>query len=197
MDEIWSWIFQSYGGWQYDDSNQTNLPEAYTDLVASQSKYGLASEMLTVNRVEVTDAGGGIRRLVPVPQEQIEGVGISQFTPPLYGRPQFYRLSDGIIELIPAPPESVTGGLTIYFERAGVAFVSTDTTAQPGFASPFHRLVPIGASIAWYKNKSPKSETLKELKEDWAKGEDDLRQFYTQRWRDYRPKLNPPLVDWQ
>jgi hypothetical protein len=30
---IWAWIFQAYGGWQYDDGNQTTLPSATAALV--------------------------------------------------------------------------------------------------------------------------------------------------------------------
>lgn len=199
MSEIWSWIFQSYGGWTYDDSNHSDLPESTTDIVAGQSKYALASNMLTVNRVEVTDVGGNVLRLTSLPQEQVEGVGLADLGPLLNGggSPQYYRLTDGVIQLFPTPPENVTDGLAVYFERDSVQFASTDTTKTPGFASPFHRLVPISASIKWYKAKQPKSATLQELKEDWAKGEDDVRAYYTQRWRDYRPRLNPPRHDWR
>lgn len=197
VSEIWSWIFQSYGGWTYDDSNNTDLPESTTNLIAQQSKYALASDMLTINRIEVTDTGGTVRRLVSIPQEQIEGVGIASFSPSLYGAPQFYRVEDGIIELLPAPPSSVTDGLCVYYERDSVQFLYTDTTKTPGFASPFHRLVHIGASIKWYKAKQPKSATLGELKEDFAQGEANLREYYSQRWRDYRPRINPPQHSWR
>lgn len=197
VSQIWSWIFQSYGGWTYDDSNYTDLPESTTNLVAGQTKYALASDMLTVNRVEVTDSTGNVRKLKSIPQEQIAGVGIAQFAPPLYGFPAYYRLTDGVIEILPAPSVNVTDGLAVYFERDSVQFASTDTTRTPGFASPYHRLVSVGASIKWYKVKQPSSDTLKELKEEYALGEQDLRQYYQQRWRDYRPRLQTPGVDWQ
>lgn len=198
VSEIWSWIFQSYGGWTYDDSNQTDLPESTTNLVAGQSKYALASNMLTINRVEVTDSAGNVVRATPLPQEHVEHIGLSTFSSVLgsSASPQFYRVTDGIIELFPTPSQSVTDGLAVYFERDSVQFASTDTTKTPGFASPFHRLVPVGTSIRWYKIKQPNSATLKELKEEWAKGEEELRAYYTQRWRDYRPKLNPPAHNW-
>lgn len=199
VSSIWSIIFQSYGGWQYDDSNQSDLPESTTNLVAGQTKYALASNMLTVNRVEVTDTGGNVTRLTPLPAEQVEGVGLASI-PQLIaenGWPQFYRLTDGVIELFPAAPSAVTDGLAVYFERDSVQFASSATTTTPGFASPFHYLVPIIASIKWYKAKQPKSATLQELKDDWAKGEEDLRAYYTQRWRDYRPRLNTPWHDWR
>lgn len=197
VSELWAVIFQAYGGWTYDDKNQTDLPESTTDLVAGTTKYALASNMLTVNRVEVTDSGGNVRRLVSLPQEQIEGVGLASFQPMLQGAPQFYRLTDGVIEVLPAPKENVTDGLCVYFERDSVQFVSTDTTKTPGFASPFHRLIPIGTSIKWYKIKQPKSATLRELKEDYSDGIEQLREYYEQRWRDYRPRLTSPQVDWR
>jgi hypothetical protein len=155
--------------------------------------------MLTINRVEVTDPGGNVRRLSPLPQEQVEGVGLASLPALLNGggTPLYYRLTDGVIELFPASTTAITDGLAVYFERDSVQFVSTDTTRSPGFASPFHYLAPVLASMKWYKAKQPKSATLAELKEDWAKGEDDLRQYYAQRWRDYRPRLNTPQQDWR
>lgn len=199
ISEIWTWIFQSYGGWTYDDSNQTDLPESTTNLINGQATYALASNMLTVNRVEVTDSAANVVRLVPIPQEQVEGVGLANLGPLLNGggSPQYYRLTDGIIQLFPTPSENVTDGLCVYFERDSVQFVSTDTTKSPGFASPFHRLASVGASIRWYKAKQPKSATLQELKDEFAKGEDEVRQYYTQRWRDYRPKMATPWHDWR
>lgn len=198
MAEIWSWIFEAYGGWQYDDSNQTDLPESYTDLVAGQSKYGLASEMLTVNRVEVTDSSGNTRRLIAKPQEQVEVVGLEQYAP-FYvdGMPQVYRLTDGTIEVLPAPTENVDGGLTVFFERDGVSFASTDTTKTPGFASPFHRLVPIMASIAWLEIKQPNSKILVNLLNKKEIGMVELQNYYQQRWRDYRPRMEAVPQDWR
>lgn len=196
MSKIWSIIFQSYGGWEYDDSNQTDLPEATTNLVAAQTNYSLDAQMLTVNRVEVTDTGGNVRRLEPLVQETVEGTGLSNLTPAAYGNPQFYRLTAGMIQVLPAPQASVTNGLCVYFERAGVAFVSTDTTKQPGFASTFHYMVPLGTEIDWLKSKQADSATLPELKEDWTKAEADLREYYQQRWRDHQPRVNTPQTAW-
>lgn len=196
MSKVWAIIFQSYGGWQYDDGNQTDLPEATTDLVAGQQNYALDSQMLTVNRVEVTDSAGNIRKLDPLPQEQIEGTGILDATPATTGVPQFYNLTAGVIKLIPAPVEAVTGGLAVYFERSSVEFTSSDTTATPGFAKPFHYLIPLGTSLDWMKSKQADAPALKEFKEDWNDGLNALSEYYQKRWRDYRPRINTPPTDW-
>jgi hypothetical protein len=195
VSRLWSLIFQAYGGWIYDDSNNTDLPQAYTNLVAGQRRYSLPSYALSILRVDVTDSGGLVRRLTPVPQEVID-IGIADFMQD-EGPPQFYRLMDGELELYPASLVAVTDGLEIFFERDSVQFVSTDTTRTPGFASPFHYLVPIGASIDHLRSKQASSAVLKELKEDMEKGEAKMTAYYNKRWRDLRPKISTPLTDWR
>ena len=53
MREIWSWIFEAYGGWHYDDSNNTDLPEATTDLIANQKQYSLPIDSAHLLGVEI------------------------------------------------------------------------------------------------------------------------------------------------
>lgn len=196
VSRLWGLIFQAYGGWVYDDSNQTDLPQAYTNLVADQRRYSLPSYALSVLRVDVTDASGLVRRLEPLPQERITQTGVADFLPDS-GPPMYYRLMDSELELFPASKVAVTDGLEIFFERDSVQFVSSDTTKTPGFASPFHYLVPIGASIDHLRSKQATSAVLKELKEDMKEGETKLVAYYNKRWRDLRPKIATQPMSWR
>lgn len=196
VSRLWGLIFQAYGGWVYDDSNQTDLPQAYTNLVADQRRYSLPSYALSVLRVDVTDASGLVRRLKPLPQERITQTGVADFLPDS-GPPMYYRLMDSELEIFPASKVAVTDGLEIFFERDSVQFVSSDTTKTPGFASPFHYLVPIGASIDHLRSKQATSAVLKELKEDMKEGETKLVAYYNKRWRDLRPKIATQPMSWR
>ena len=194
VSRIWAAIFQAYGGWIYDDSNQSDLPQAYTNIVAGQRRYALPSYALSIQRVEVTDAGGLVRRIDPLPLERV-AVGLAEFLNS-NGPPQYYRAADGELEIFPASAVNVTDGMELFFDRDSVAFVSTDTTKTPGFASPFHYLVGVGASMEYLKAKQPKGGTLAELKEDWRTGLLELVAYYNKRWRDLRPQMTTPEVDW-
>jgi hypothetical protein len=194
--KIWSLIFNSYGGWIYDDSNQTNLPQAADNLVSGTKVYALPSEALVVNRLEVKDSNGTFVKVEPFTQEMVGDQGLSEFMK-TNGTPQYYRLIGNTIELYPTPNYASTGGLKVYFDREAVAFASTDTTKTPGFTSAYHNAVAVGAAIEWMKVKQPASAVLKNLYMDWQGYEASIAEFYASRWRDLKPKVKPRANNWR
>jgi len=180
--KIWHWIFTSQGVWKYDDSNETDLPQATTNLVSAQTTYALPSDALTVQRVECKNSNGDWFRLVQIFQDQIPEA-IDEFNE-TDCEPVYYRLIGNTIELFPASNYASTNGLKVYFDRGAHAFVYNDTTATPGFASPYHEAVSVGTAIEWLKIKSPTNPTLQFLREEWAKFEEDIKKFYSLRNKD-------------
>jgi len=141
------WIWENSGAWQYDDSNQTDLPIATTDLVAEQQDYEMPSDALTVNRVEVMDDEGNYKLLSPFDQSEQKASAMSEFeeTP---GFPRYYDLIGRSIFLFPKPAAAdvtTSAGLKLYFDRDIEVLESTDTTTEPGFAANFHRILSLGA----------------------------------------------------
>ena len=185
LSRIWHKIWSVYAGWQYDDSNQTNLPQASTDIVANQSTYSLPSEALTIKRVDVTDSNGNVTRNLPLLTEQIETGVASTET----GSPTHYRLTGSTIQLFPVPDESVSVGLKLFFDRQMIAFESTDTNVAPGFASPYHELVPLGMAIRWLKIKNPTSASLAQFRADQVAMMTELEEFYGGRFEDITPVI--------
>ena len=86
-------------------------------------------------------------------------------------QPMYYRLVNGTAQIYPAPNYTKTAGIKVLFDRDSVDFVTTDTTKTPGFASPYHEILPIGVSIEWLKIKQPQSPTLPQLQADYLKME--------------------------
>jgi hypothetical protein len=164
---IWEIIIRSSNDWIYDDSNQTDLPQASTDLVSGTGKYSTPTTALRIRRVEIKDSADNWRVIPPYALENLEWA-VDEFAK-TNGDPMTYRLVGTTIELKPAPNYNKTGGLKIYFDREGVSFVYTDTTAVAGFASIFHDLLAQYASIQWLKIKDPTNPTLALLMRDWEK----------------------------
>lgn len=182
---IWSWIFDAYGGWQYDDGNQTDLPSATTALVASQQKYTLPSEALTVRDASVQDQGSQWRDLEPITLEEITARGAEEEFLSTPGDPIYYRPVAGLVKLYPAPNYSQAASLRVRFDRAAVQFASTDTTKKPGFAAEFHGAVPAGASAFIAKNKNHKN--TERLERDWLRYEERIKSFYKRRFAELNP----------
>ncbi len=185
---VWHLIFMSTGNWQYDDGNNTDLPQATTDIVSGQAKYSLPETALTIQRVEAKDSSGLWALLTPI-TTNIIGQAIDEFMK-TDGSLLYYRLLNNTIELFPAPNYNSTGGLKIYFDRDSVDFSSSDTTKTPGFASPYHEILPIYASIEWLKVKQPQSPTLGLLLQDAARLEKSIKEFYGRRFKSKLPRIS-------
>lgn len=182
---VWSWIFESYGGWIWDDSNQTDLPQATTGLTSSQGLYAVPTGTLSVQGVEVLTTGNVWQKLVPITAEiirQRDSMGDYLVTP---GQPLYYRLIGESIQLYPAPNYTQASSLKVFFSRDISAFVPGDTTKTPGFASPFHRVLSVGASIDYCKAKQ--LAQLQGLLLEWADFEKRIKAFYSSRYEEMFP----------
>jgi hypothetical protein len=183
------------GSWQYDDGNYTDLPSATADLVSGTRKYALPSDALTIQRIEAKDISGLWTILTPFTKENVRGQALDEFLKD-DGPLMHYRLVNGVIELYPASNYASTDGLKVYFDRDSVDFDYDDTTATPGFASPYHEILPIKASIEWLKVKQPQSPTLPILMQDDLKLENSIREFYGRRFKDKKPRIGRARVSW-
>jgi hypothetical protein len=183
---IWHTIFTSNGNWQYDDSNKSDLPAGATSLVSGTATYALPTDALTVKRIEVKDANGEWSVLTPITLEEIDAKAETLTD---QGTPRFYRLIGQTIELFPTPNYASSGGLKPYFDRDCVEFATTDTTKTPGFASPYHSIIALGGAMEWLKVHTPTSAQLQYLREDYAKMEKNLKEFYGMRFKAKKPMV--------
>lgn len=185
MGDIWSVIFESYGGWQFDDSNQVNLPAATTALVSGQQQYTNPLDAVTIRGVEVKTTGGTWQTLVPVTEEEIrQGFAEAEFFN-VAGQPMRYRAMDGIIKLYPAANYAQASSLRMTFDRAMTSFVSTDTTKEPGFMSNFHDGVSLGMATRFAQAK--RLSSLDGMLADWSNFLQTVKDYYSARWAERFP----------
>lgn len=185
--ELWFIAFNNCGGWQWDDSNNTDLPQSTTNIVSGQNRYAIPSEALTISRLEVKDANGSWVKLAPFLKEK-ERLAISDLEEKS-GTPTHYFLVNDTIQLYPKPDYASTNGLKVYFDRNAVDFAYNDTTKTPGIPSPFHGLYPLGMAITWLKIKQPTHPSLAIYVNDYEKGKNDMAEYFVNRWKDNTPTL--------
>lgn len=184
---VWHMIFMSYGGWQYDDGNQVDLPAASDTITSGQTSYALPPTALTVRGVEVKDEGGIWTPLVAITEEMIrDRQAMGEFFK-TSGSPLYYQLVGNTVRIYPASNYTQAASFKVFFDRASFAFASDDTTDTPGFASEYHGILPIGASIQWLMSRRPESASLAQLKADFAVYEKNLKAFYQERFRQFFP----------
>jgi hypothetical protein len=181
--KVWSWVFEAYGGWQFDDDNSsapTTTPSGTINLFSGTSVYGLPTGALTVRKVDILQSDGvSSISLEPLPLEKI-GVAEAEFLKTA-GTPRFYRLVGDVIKLYPGPNYSGTSYLKVFFDREMLAFDAADTTEVPGFAAPFHRILSIGASLD-YAIANGVTNKINTLSNEVLDYEKRIKKFYSKRF---------------
>jgi hypothetical protein len=141
MDRFFTLAFKADGRWTFDDLNQGSDPIETQDLVTGQQTYSLddfTSEIINVLGFEILDEDGNPKQLTRLKREQSLPLTDYKST---NGTPDEYDLVGNTIYLYPAPDYDYTDGLKIYFNRAAVKFLSTDTDVEPGIPSIFHEYI--------------------------------------------------------
>jgi hypothetical protein len=192
MDKVSVDILDSDTKWQWDDDNYTDFPIDTKDLVDGKQNYTLDSDHIKVLSVEVKDASGNYYPLKPIDRKDMQDRGISptEFME-TNGIPQYYDMLGSSILLYPKPDAgsvTVSEGLKLHYQRPGKYFVTTDTTATPGFPSPFHRMIALYASLD-YARSNVMVEKVNILTEEVARETDKLKRLFQKRNKDSRPTI--------
>jgi len=196
MRILWGDAFIAYGGWVYDDSNRTDLPEATADLVSGQQFYGLPiTDMSHLIGVEFKNQGGTWITLVPITVEKIKqnGYAESEFYK-TSSTPLFYRPTATGIKLYPPANYSQASSLRIHVSRDITTFTPTSTNTSPGFDPLFHEGVSLYMALrhAQAKGLGVAGGTLRGgyktgLLSDWFDFEDRFKRHYAERFKQMFP----------
>jgi hypothetical protein len=135
-DRVVSLILRADAKWQWDDSNETDLPVGTTDIIENQDNYSLETTHIDIYKVLIQYPDGTWHTLTPIDaiDERDRDIGKT-------GLPTKYdKLGTSILPL-PIPNYSLTGALQLYFKRPPAYFTTSDTTKEPGFNQLYHDLI--------------------------------------------------------
>lgn len=185
-------VIKAEGRMQWDDSNHTTLPEYTFTLVNAQQDYSLPTNLLKLWAIEIQDNGGNWLRLQEIDlNDPVLAKSITDFEE-TDGTPRFYEIRGDSVFLFPAPATNsvtLTNGGKMYFSREVDALTTADTTQEPGFAEPFHRILSIGAAIDWLMvNDTAKVDRWRG---EYEQLRAELREFYSSRNKEVKPRLMP------
>lgn len=192
LDRFFYLAFKSDGRWSFDDLNQTSPPIQSINLVSGQRRYELddfTSEIINLMRVEIKDEAGNGVLLRPTDLSQVP-MDYDEYHETA-GVPRWYTKFGKFIDLLPAPNYNSTNGLTLYFERNKIPFVSTDTTADPGIPSIFHGYLARHASLPFLIEKGKQHK--EDIKQQIALDEDAIIDHFSHREKDIKSKLVPKM----
>ena len=182
-------IWNCAAGWQYDDTNQTTLPVGYTTIVHNQQDYELPSTAQRVQRVEVKDSNGDSVLLRQIDIHDVDSQAMTELLETA-GMPQYYDLVGRSIMLYPKPASgdvTLASGLAVYVDREPTLFTTASTTAEPGFASPYHKILSYSAAIDFVQDKATQ-DRLVAMKTRMEQG---LVGFYSKRNVERKAAIRP------
>lgn len=191
--KVWSWIFESYGGWLFIDDNVSyttgtgDVPYADLNFDSSKSMVPLPSAALSIIGVEIrTVSGGPLEPLQIITYEQFLDMG-GDAAFPNTAIPIYALIQGDVIRPIPAPNYTLTAACRVYFDQDFTAIASNATTYVPGFAAPFHRILSIGASLDYAVARviDKKISSFSALAVDYERR---IRSFYAKRLKALNPK---------
>lgn len=187
LDIVVSDILQSSNRMQFDDANFTTTPRGTTDLISGQKQYSFDSNWLDIDRIDIKDPSGNWIKLLPIDQRDIPG-GYDEFYE-TNGTPQYFDVDGENYFLFPAPNYDSEEGIKVFLRRKPDYFTTDDTTQEPGFAAPYHRILSLGAAYDYALAHSlPQANNLF-LQTERMRAE--LRAYYAQRNKYERPQIKP------
>ena len=211
LEELVGKIIAEMGNsfWEWDDTNQTDLPVGTGLLIEGQESYSFAAEYLAIKRIKVKDNNGKWHPLRQIDQQDFDekGYAIEQWFGtdssgnPNKGLPEFYDILGDTLRLYPAPTSTsvtLTAGLKVDFIRTAVLFTAVSTTAadatEPGLPSPYHKLLAYYASIPYCMKY--KKDRVAWLEKKWDEGVEDLLKHLSKRNPDKRTIMKMKKINY-
>ena len=180
-------IHDAYGGWKYDDRNNTDFPIATTHLVANQTNYALPVDTVQLNGVYFLEEGttDTWTKLQPITLEEINRIEAEPNFNNTPSIPQYYRVLANSIKLYPAADFSQDDSLMVEYSRDISTFATTDTTKTPGFDIIFHEAIAV--YIAYQFALINQVSTKTSIEEQWIALLARIRRHYSQKFKDMFP----------
>jgi hypothetical protein len=179
-------IWESSGS--YDDSNNTDSPVAYRTLGDLSGSYTIPTTAIRIKGIEVKDSSGVYQKLSPISLTNLHVSPDNYMTGS--GMPTEYMLEGNEIRLFPAPDATnvtLASGMAIRLSRAVTDLPVSATTAEPGFASPFHRILSYAVAIDFTHDEKQRQFLIMQK----TRLEQGLVRFYSKRHVEYKSSLQP------
>lgn len=179
------------GKWQVDDSNQTDYPVVYGDIVSGQQDYSFTTDetgnqILDIYKVRIKDSAGNWKTLT---QRDIQSLDDEPLNTTQTGVANQYDLTANGIFLNIIPNYNSTDGLEIYVNRTPTYFLTSDTTKKAGIPWTHHEYLAIRPAYYYCLQKGlPQANALGN---EMIRMESSIENYYADRNKDDKLRLTP------
>lgn len=188
------------GNWRpADDTNQTDYPIIYTDLVTNQQDYSFSTDangnqVLDIYKVRVLNPNGiDWTTLEQINQDTITDDQLSTVNS---GIPQQYFLTTNGIFLVQKPNAATAANadsLEVWINRTPSYFTVADTTKKAGLPWVFSEYLALRPSYQYCLQKG--LAQANNLKADLDRMESAIKKYYRDRNKDYSQVITSQSVN--
>lgn len=172
------------GKWQVDDSNHTDYPVVFGDLVSGQQDYSFTTDengnqILDIYKVRIKNSNGEWSTLK---QRDISSLNDEPLNSTSQGTPTEYDITANGIFLTVIPDYNSTDGLEIYVNRTPSYFLTSDTTKKAGIPWTHHEYLAIRPAYFYCLQKG--LPQAKDLGVEMQRMEQNIEKYYSDRNKD-------------
>lgn len=175
-----------------DDYNHTTHPIFDANVVATQRDYTIDEDTAGNKITGITKVQYNGKTLTPGDQ-QGHGTDNDFWQNGATGSPTHVDITGNAFFVWPTPDTSVTGGFTIFADREGSYFTTSDTTKTPGYSNSHHYFSVI-APCEMYTRMNTISNHKDFVNEKFVLKE-ALRNSISRKARLKKPRLNANVTD--
>jgi len=191
------------GNWRpADDTNQTDYPVIFFDLVAGQKDYVFTvdeqgNQILDVYKVRILQPNG-------IDWTTLEQINVDRYNDEYLnttttGVPDSYYLTANGLFIVNPSNYNMTGGIQIFISRTSTYFTVSDTTKKAGIPWVHHEYLALRPSYFYCLQKGlPQAVDYRKrlYGEDGKSGmEGDIKQFYRDRNHNFSAALTSQSVN--
>jgi len=191
LDRVTALIMRSDATWKWDDTNNSDTPIATANLTADTEAYSLAVTYLKIIQVRIKDQQGNWVTLQPKQRRELTD---DELTAAAGDPVQYFKIGNKLY-LNPKPSYSSSNGLEYQVERGASYFAYNDTTKTPGFATQFHRLISLYASLDYCEANGLDSRA-NIIRSKITPMEQELMEYYSSRANDETPAITLKKTDY-
>ena len=193
LDDYLTLVIQSSGTWKGDDTNHTDYPEIYTNIVSGQREYTFLTDengnaILDIYKVYAKDSlNGAYRLLEPIDVDNESQAGTITDGLNTTGLPNSYDKTANAIRLDLVPTANITNGLKVSINREGSYFTSADTTKKPGFPGVHHKYFYLKPALDYARRNTLTS--YPRIEGEVMKLEREIKGYFSERTKDEPRRL--------
>jgi hypothetical protein len=184
------------GNWRpADDTNQTDYPIIYGDIVSGQQDYSFSTDeagnqILDIYKVRILNSNGiDWTTLEQINQDTITDDQLSTVTG---STPQQYYLTANGIFLVQKPNYASTDGLEVWINRSPTYFTTSDTTKKAGLPWVHHEYLALRPSYFYCLAKGlPQANNYKITLDAMELA---IKKYWRDRNKDFSQSITPETI---